>query len=136
MTMAFNDANLLSGDFWIRIRSRPEVDLDRMQAAVDEEIARLAQTAPTQEELDRVINGRVTRFVSNLETVEGKADQLNDYLYFTGSPDFAEQDLARYRALTPADIQRVARQYLAGRNHAIISIVPQGKTELAAQENQ
>lgn len=136
MTSAFNDPNLISGDFWIRIRSRPEVDLDRMQAAVDEEIARIAQTPPSQEELDRVVNGRVTRFVSNLETVEGKADQLNDYLYFAGTPDYAEQDLARYRALTPADIQRVAQQYLAGKNHVIISIVPQGKTELAAQENQ
>lgn len=133
---AFNDANLLSGDFWVRVRARPDVDLDRMQAAVDEEIARLAQTPPSQAELERVINGRVTRFVSALETVEGKADQLNDYLYFTGTPDFAEQDLARYRAVTPADVQRVARQYLAGRNHVIISIVPQGKTELAAQENQ
>jgi zinc protease len=135
-TGAFNDANLLSGDFWIRIRSRPEVDLDRMQAAVDEEIARLAQTPPSQEELDRVVTGLVTRFVSSLETVSGKADGLNDYLYYAGTPDYAEQDLARYRALTPADIQRVARQYLAGRNHVIISIVPQGKTELAAQENQ
>jgi zinc protease len=68
--------------------------------------------------------------------VEGKADRLYDYLYYAGNPDFAEQDLARYRALTPADIQRVAQQYLAGRNHVLISIVPQGKTELAAQENQ
>jgi zinc protease len=68
--------------------------------------------------------------------VEGKADQLNDYLYFTGTADYAERDLARYRAVTPADVQRVAQQYLAGKNHVIISIVPQGKTELAAQENQ
>jgi zinc protease len=136
LTNAWNDAALISGDFWLRIRSKPDVDLDRIQAAVDEEIARLAAAPPSQEELDRAINGRVTGFVGRLETVEGKADQLNDYLYFTGNPDFSEQDLARYRAVTPADIQRVARQYIAGRNHAIISIVPTGKTELAAQENQ
>jgi zinc protease len=136
LTWAQNDATLLSGDFWLRIRAKPDVDLDRIETAVDEEIARLAAAPPSQEELDRVINGLVTGFVSALETVEGKADRLNDYLYFTGNPDYSEQDLARYRALTPADIQRVARQYLAGRNHVIISIVPQGKTELAAQENQ
>jgi zinc protease len=135
-TTAWNDASLISGDFWMRIRAKPEVDLDRIQTAVDEEVARLAATAPSQEELDRVVNGLVTGFVGALETVEGKADRLNDYLYYAGNADFAEQDLARYRALTPADVQRVARQYLAGRNHVIISIVPQGKTELAAQENQ
>jgi zinc protease len=135
-TVAQNDAQLLAGDLMIRIRARPEVDLDRIEAAVDEEIARLAQTPPSREELDRVINGLVTGFVGALETVEGKADRLNDYLYYAGNPGYSEQDLARYRALTPAHIQRAAQQYLAGRNHVIISIVPQGKTELAAQENQ
>jgi len=135
-TFAWNDATLLSGDLWVRVRAKPDVDLDRIEAAVDEEVARLAAQAPSQEELDRVVNGLVTNFVGALETVEGKADRLNDYLYYAGNPDFSEQDLARYRALTPADIQRVAQQYLAGKNHVLISIVPQGKTELAAQENQ
>jgi zinc protease len=134
-TSAWNDATLLSGDLWVRVRAKPDVDLDRIEATVDEEVARLALTPPSQEELDRVINGLVTGFVGALETVEGKADRLNDYLYYAGNADYAEQDLARYRALTPADVQRVARQYLAGRNHVLISIVPQGKTELAAQEN-
>ncbi|HEX5872005.1 MAG TPA: insulinase family protein, partial [Longimicrobium sp.] len=135
-TFANNDAQLISGDLMIRTRAKPDVDLDRIEAAVEEEIAKLAQTAPSREELDRVINGLVTAFVAGLETVEGKAETLNSYLYYAGNPGFSEQDLARYRALTPADIQRVARQYLAGRPHVNISIVPQGKTELAAQENQ
>ena len=133
-TFAWNDATLLSGDVWVRIRAKPDVDLDRIEAAVDEEVNRLAQAPPSQEELDRVINGLVTGFVGALETVQGKADRLNDYLYYAGNAGFADQDLARYRALTPGDIQRVARQYLAGRNRVLISIVPQGKTELAAQE--
>jgi zinc protease len=135
-TTAWNDASLLAGDLWVRIRAKPDVDLDGIEAAVDQEVARLAQTPPSQEELNRVINGLVTGFVGALETVQGKADRLNDYLYYAGQPGFAEQDLARYRALTPADIQRVARQYVAGRNHVVISIVPTGKTGLAAQENQ
>ncbi len=136
LASAWNDGSLISGDFWLRVRAKPDVDLDRMETAVNEEIARMAGTPPSQAELDRVVNGLVTQFVGALETVEGKADQLNDYLYFAGTPDYSEQDLARYRALTPADIQRVAQQYLHGKNHVIISIVPQGKTELAAQENQ
>ncbi|HEX2076462.1 MAG TPA: pitrilysin family protein, partial [Longimicrobium sp.] len=133
---SFNDASLLAGEMWILVRAKPDVDLDRMEAAVDEEVARLAQTPPSREELDRVINGLVTNFVGALETVEGKAERLNHYLYYAGDPGFAERDLARYRALTPADIQRVARQYLDGKNRVVISIVPQGRTELGAQENQ
>jgi len=102
---------------------------------VNEEVAKLAAAPPTAEELQRVVNGIETAFVSNLETVQNKADQLNDYEYFAHDPGYAARDLARYRALTPADVQRVARQYLQGKNRIVISFVPQGKTELAATED-
>jgi zinc protease len=133
-TNAFNDGNLLSGDFWVIIRGKPGTQLDSMEAAVNEEIAKLAAAPPSAEELQRVVNGIETSFVQQLETVQQKADQLNDYEYFAGDPDFAARDLARYRALTPADIQRVARQYLQGKNRIVLSFVPQGHTELAATE--
>jgi zinc protease len=133
-TSAFNDANLLSGDFWVIIRGKPDVALDSLEAAVNEEIAKLAAAPPTAEELQRVVNGIETSFVSNLETVQNKADQLNDYDYFANDPGFAARDLARYRALTPADVQRVAARYLQGKNRLVLSFVPQGKTALAATE--
>jgi zinc protease len=135
-TSAFNDANLLSGDFWIIIRGKPDIQLDSLEAAVNEEVAKLAATPPTAEELQRVVNGIETAFVSNLETVQNKADQLNDYEYFARDPGYVARDLARYRALTPADIQRVAARYLHGKNRLVLSFVPQGKTALAATEDR
>lgn len=134
-TQSFNDASLVSGDFWVIIRARQNVDLDGIEAAVNEEIAKLAATPPTAEELARVTNGLETAFIRGLETVEGKADQLNDYVFYAGTPDFLARDLARYRAVTPADVQRVAREYLQGKNHLVLSFVPQGAVNLAAEAN-
>jgi len=128
---AFNWSKLLSGDFFLRITGREGVALNRLEQAALEEVARLAQTPPTAAEMQRVINGIETDFVRSLETNLGKADQMNAYFYYTGEADFAAQDLARYRALTPADVQRAAREYLAGRNRVVISIVPTGRTDLA-----
>jgi zinc protease len=53
------------------------------------------------------------------------------YNYYTGTPDYLTQDLARYEKLTTADVQRVARQYLVGKNKVVLTVVPQGKKELA-----
>jgi zinc protease len=131
-----NQARLLSGDLWITLLGKPNTDLDVLEAAVMEEIQRLADSGPTEEELRRVVNGIETSFVSRLETVEGKAEQLNEYVYYTGEADYAARDLARYRALTPADVQRVAREYLQGKNHLIISFVPKGKLSLAAGQGE
>ena len=139
MVSASNQAQLLSGDFWIRMRGKATTDLDVLERAAYEEIAKLAASGPTRQELERVINTLETGFVGSLERVGGfggKADQLNSYLYYTGDPGYVAKDLARYRAVTPADVQRVAREYLAGKNRVVISFVPQGKTALAAEEDR
>jgi zinc protease len=135
-TQAFNRAQLISGDFFVIVRGKPGTPLDTLEAAVNEEVAKLAQTPPSAEELRRVVNGIETDFVSSLETVENKANQLNDYDYYAHDPGFVGRDLARYRAVTPADVQRVARQYLQGKNRIVLSFVPTGKTELAATEDR
>ena len=131
---AFNDGNLLSGDFYVRVTAREGVGLERVEREVLEEVAKLASAPPAPEELQRVQSRVETGTVSGLETVLGKADQLNQYLYYTGDADHAAESLAAYRGLTPADVQRVAGDYLAGRNRVVISIVPTGRTDLAARE--
>lgn len=63
--------------------------------------------------------------------MDAKADRLNAYYYATGTPDYFQQDLDRYRRVTAADVSRVVRQYLlTGR--VTLSVVPQGRTNLAA----
>lgn len=133
---SFHDAKLLAGDVWMVLMGKPKTDLDVLEAAVNEEIRKLAETPPSADELRRVVNSIETGFVGQLETVRGKADQLNEYAYYAGDPGYVARDLARYRALTPADVQRVAREYLTGKNHLIISFVPQGRTGLAAGEGE
>jgi zinc protease len=133
---AFNQAGILSGDFWVRVRGRQNVDLNRLKGEVEEEIAKIAAAPPTQEELARVLNSLETEFVSGLETVDNKSNTLNEYFYYTGDPGSVSREPARYRSVTPADVQRVARQYLTGKNHVVISFVPQGRTELAVKEAQ
>lgn len=129
---AFNWSKLLSGDMMMRLTARADVPLERVERAALEEIRRLAQTPPTAAELEGVVTRLQTEFVRSLETVGGKAEQLNAYYYYTGEPDFAARDLARYQALTPQEVQRVAQRYLDDQNRIVISIVPAGRTELAA----
>jgi zinc protease len=131
---AFNDSQLLSGDFYVRVMGKEATSLEELERAVLEEIGRLASAPPTEEELQRVKSSVETQLVGGLETVASRADGLNSYFYYTGDPDHAAEHLAAYRALTPADIQRVARQYLADANRVVINIVPAGQTGLAATE--
>ena len=129
----YNSSRLLSGDMYVRVTGREGIDLDDLERAVLEEVRRLASEGPEPEEVERVVNGLVTASVRSLEQALGKADQLNSYFYYTGEPDYAAEDLGRYQALTVGDVQRVAGEYLDGMERVVISIVPEGARELAAE---
>ncbi len=58
----------------------------------------------------RALNGIESQSIFGLQTVLGKADQMNAYATFLNKPDYFQADLDRYRKVTPADIQRVAKQ--------------------------
>ncbi len=132
--VAYHDALRMAGSFRLFATARPGHDLNELQRVIDDEIRRLADEGPTAREVEKVQNQTESQFLDAMETVLGKADQLNAYFYFVGTPDWFEQDLDRVRRVTPADVQRVARQYLAGRPRIVLSVTPQGRTNLAVTE--
>jgi zinc protease len=129
---AYQDGKRLDGDFAVVATARPGKSLPELQQVIDAEIARLAAEGPTARELEQAKNSYESGFLSSLERVGGKANQLNAYYYQIGDPDGFQRDLDRYRAVTAADVQRAVREYLAG-PRVVLSIVPEGKRDLAAR---
>jgi zinc protease len=127
----FSDAKRLDGDYSITATARPGQGLDSLKVAIERELNRLATEGPTARELEQAKNARESSFLNQLEFIQSKADQLNQYAYFQGTPDYFQQDLDQLRAVTADDIKRVITAYLKG-PRVMLSIVPIGKRELAA----
>jgi len=126
----------LASTFAVVVTARSGHGLEEIRRLVDEEIAKLQAAPPSERELSRFQNGVEASFFDRLENVGGfggKADQLNLYYFRTGNPDSFEEDLARYRALAPNDVQAAAFQFL-GPGRVLISVVPEGKQELGVAE--
>jgi len=105
----------------------PAVALAKLKAIVDEELDVLRATPPEPRELERALNQVEASFYSRMERIGGfggKADQLNGYFTATGNPDFFNEDLSRYLALDPEDIQAAARKWLVPDRRVEISVVP------------
>jgi zinc protease len=128
---ASHDAGRLDGSFIIVATARPGHNLDSLQKHIEGELRRLGAEGPTARELEQARNAIEAQFLSRLEQVNGKADQLNYYYYFTGEPDYFQKELDVLRAVSAEDVQRVVRAYLAG-PRVMLSIVPQGRRDLAA----
>ncbi len=113
----------LAGTIQIVVIPRRGASLDSIESVINRELAKLAAEAPSRAAVDRAYNAREARFVFGLQTVREKSDRLNGYATFRGVPAYFEQDLARYRAVSPADVQRVARTYLHDRR-LVLSVLP------------
>lgn len=132
--VAFQDGSRIDGKFELYATARPGHGLGELQRVIDEEVQRLAASGPSGRELERAQNGFEAQFLSRMERVGGfggKADQLNFYNYFVGTPDYFAQDLARYRRVTPAAVLGAARTYLGAAHRVVLSVVPTGKRELS-----
>ena len=126
---AFQQSQALGSNFVVMATARPGQTLERLQAVIDEEIDKLTQAPPEAHEVTRALNQIEASFYRQMERVGGfggKANQLNAYYTSVGTPDYFEQDLARYRAVTAADIQAAVKQYLPRDRRVELSVVPQG----------
>ncbi|MEO8030589.1 MAG: pitrilysin family protein [Gemmatimonadota bacterium] len=128
---SYEDGKRVAGEFHLVATAKPDGPLAPLQPIIQREVARLAAEGPTARELTQAQNAIEARLLRRLERVDAKADALNRYYSRTGHPDGFAAELARYRAVTAADIKRVAARYITG-PRVVLSIVPTGKTALAA----
>jgi zinc protease len=105
----------------------PDASLARITAIIDEELEKLRISPPDERELARVRNSIEASFFSRMETVAGKADQLNAYFMATGNPDYFAEDLGRYQALSASDVQAALRRWLPAGRRLELSVVPAAK---------
>ena len=128
---AFQFSRELAGSFQVTVQAREGFTLSQMEAAVTEEIQRLAEQGPTERELERARNGAEASAVQAIQTLIGKADRINSYMTFRGKPNLFNEELDLYRKVTVEDVRRVIRTYLLQPRMAL-SVVPKGRRELAA----
>ena len=126
---------VLGSTFQIQVTARPGHTVEEIEKALDEELNTLRSTPPDATEIERARNTIETNIVGGLESLGGfggVADRLNSYNHYLGTPDYLQQDVARYRAVTPASIQAFAKTYLTSSSRAVVHAVP-GQPQASAQ---
>jgi zinc protease len=126
---AYQNSQQLSSYFLIQATARPGHTVDELVKVIDEEIKKLQTTTPDQHETQRSINTIEASFFKRMEQVGGfggKADQLNAYYTATGDPDYFNEDLARYRSMSPSDVRAAAAQFLPLDRRVELTVLPEG----------
>lgn len=118
----------IGGLYLLQATAQPGADLAELEAALDEELARLLAEGPTEEEIARVRTELVAGFVRGVERVGGfggKSDVLAENAVYTGDPGFFRTSLERLEQATPEAVQAAANRWLgAGAYHLEVQPYP------------
>jgi zinc protease len=124
---AFQVSQSLSSYFQVEATPQPGHTVDELLKVIDEEIAKLQRELPSDREVQRAINKVEASYFGRMERVGGfggKADLLNAYFSETGLPDWFNEDLGRYRVLSPADIRAAAVAFLPADRRVELTVMP------------
>jgi zinc protease len=131
----FYNAAENAGAMYMMLNPRPGNTLNDLLAAADSVIDRFKREGPTADEMARALAGLEFQFVNGLQSNLGKAETLLQGSVFHGDPGWYAKRYAKMKAVTAADVKRVANTYL-GSGRVVLSVVPEGKTSDAASNSK
>ncbi|MBN2801040.1 MAG: insulinase family protein [Deltaproteobacteria bacterium] len=124
-TSAWASANTLSGYFLVEA-SVARLKLPKLEKEIHRVLDGLQTAAVTEAELDRARRSLRSSMLDHIETPQGRAGALVACYVTTGEADCLDADWARYQAVTPADISRVAATWLTPERQVSLSVIPNG----------
>lgn len=119
----------------ISVNPRPDVSLTTLEQLVDSTLDALRTAPPTQAEIERTKRYAVVGTITGLEATDARADGLAQGQTFFRDPLHYQAELREAEAVTPADVERVARQYLTP-GRLVLSMVPEGHLDEVSEPSK
>jgi len=90
----------------------PDTPLEKLDASIDEEIAKIRDAGVTPEELQKAKNLKLRGLAQAYGTMLSRAENLAHYHVMFGDTGAINKQWERYEAVTPEKIKEVAAKYL------------------------
>ncbi len=110
------------GLFSVVARVRSDELLPKVQETIDRYLRQLQTTPVDAKQLDRIKSHQRYAFALGLDTPGNVAAQAAQAIAITGDIDALNQRFAAYEKVTPADIQKAARQYFQPQNETFATL--------------
>ena len=112
----------IAGQFFVVATAKAGGDLGRIEAIIDEEMARLLRDGPTADELERVRTQTAAGYIRGLERIGGfggKSDRLAASEVFQGDPGAWRESYQRVVAASPANLTEAGRRWLTDGSYSL-----------------
>lgn len=112
------------GSFMVGLELKPKADPAQTEAALYEELARVATEGLTERELTKARNNLSTHLLRELATNNGRAHALGTYEMMLGSWKRGLELASRYESITQEQVRAAAAKYLSPARRSVVTLVP------------
>ena len=128
---AFRQTSLDPGLMVFTLQPRSGIETARAEKALFEELEKMRDQPVPDQELRKAKNQLLANHYRQLKTIAGRANLLGEYEVFYGDYRKLYSVEQTLEAVTPADIQRVAQQYLTEKNRTVATLIPEKRPAAA-----
>ncbi|MCK5077548.1 MAG: insulinase family protein, partial [Calditrichia bacterium] len=101
-----------------------EITTEQIENAIYAEIKKIIKEGITEKELQKVKNQKLMGFYKNIETINGKANNLGRYELYFGDYKKLFDAPAEYQKVSAEQIQNIAKKYLKKSNRTVGILTP------------
>ncbi len=128
---AYQQSSRYSSTFTVSVTAKSGADLKEIEKIVQAEVAKITTAPVSKAEFSRAVVRIESSFVWGLEALMSRANRLQGYNHFLGTPDGITTDLNRYRKTSLGKVQATAAKYLTPKRRVEILTSPAAKTPVA-----
>jgi zinc protease len=121
---AFKSESRGPGLFQLSATINPGKSSADVEKTMYAEIEKLKATPPADWEVEKARTAAKRGVVSQLQSSLSRAATMADDAVFYNEPGRINRRVAMLSAVTPADVQRVAKKYLVAENRSVITTIP------------
>jgi len=107
---------------------KPGKEVADVEKAFAADVERMKTDGVTQAEIDKAVTQDRTALIRRLQSTLGRAVDIGVYAVYFHAPDLISTRIEKYQRVTPADVKRVAQQYLTSNNRTVVITMPKAAT--------
>ncbi|XOV77373.1 MAG: M16 family metallopeptidase [Aestuariibacter sp.] len=107
--------------------------LSELEGIIRATLAEFEQRGVNEDDLARTKASIRSGTIYGLQSVAGKVSTLAYNETFAGEPDLVQYDIERYENVNKEDVMRVYRRYIKNKSSIVLSIVPNGQSDIEAK---
>ncbi len=110
---------------------KPGEESGEVEKLIYEEVERVKTGGVTAAEMQKVLIQDRLQQAESMTSTMSRARTLGQYAVYFHDPQLINTILAKYSEVTPADIQRVAREYLGAAQRTVVVTIPKAQSQAA-----